>query len=385
MNPKKSALRPEIPPSKVRSVPNKSPHVLIGLDRPVLTIVIVNYNGWSDVVSLVEGLVQSPEVLSGQCELIVVDNASDEPPPDFFRMSRSGLRLILRDENGGFAAGVNAGWRASRSPWLLLLNPDVQAEPELIGRILSRIQAYSSVPDQAPAVVGFALRNADGSHQPSVGAKPGLLRSLAGQFIPRSRRNYQADWRTKPGPVAWVTGACMLVESTLMSEISGMDEDFFLYYEEVALCRVAWNKGRRVEFDDSLSVVHLRPLQNRPISAKMRVIIRHAKLLYFCKHQPYWQFLALCAIVRLESKFRAGLSKSRGQWVEYRAWIAIATIARSMRQGRIPRGREVLLVAENATREPDVLFKLHTSIGSKTIQAADHTDPARIGSGPRKR
>ena len=72
----------------------------------------------------------------------------------------------------------------------------------------------------------------------------------------------------------------------MLDELGGMDEDFFLYYEEVALCRSARRRGWRVEYDPTVEVVHLRPLQNRPVSPKMRVITRHSKLLYFRKHLP---------------------------------------------------------------------------------------------------
>ena len=69
------------------------------------------------------------------------------------------------------------------------------------------------------------------------------------------------------------------MDSEIMRAVGGMDEDYFLYYEEVALCRSARRLGRRVEYDDRVSVVHLRPLQNRAIAPRMRVIVRHAKLL----------------------------------------------------------------------------------------------------------
>ena len=64
-----------------------------------------------------------------------------------------------------------------------------------------------------PGIVGFGLRNPDGSPQGSVGVFPTLARSIREQFIPRSRRKYQPGWRIRSGRVDWVTGACMLVNS----------------------------------------------------------------------------------------------------------------------------------------------------------------------------
>jgi len=326
--------------------------VQVTATQPELTALIVNYNGWPDVARLVSALARAPEVVAGRCAVLVVDNDSDGPIPPALAPPPPGVRLLIRADNGGFAAGVNAGWRASRSPWLLLLNPDVVADPALIGRVLDRIRAYRARPGGVPGVVGFGLRNADGTRQPSVGARPGLVRSLREVLIPRSRRKYQAAWRTRPGPVAWVTGACALVDAGLLRELGGMDEDFFLYYEEVALCRSAWRAGRAVEYDPTVEVVHLHPLQNRPVSPKMRVITRHSKLLYFRKHLPGWQFAVMAAIVGAEAAVRGARAAWLGRGPEARAWHAIGRLAGQMRRGMGPVGRGVLALAEGAVAEP---------------------------------
>ncbi len=92
--------------------------------RPILTVIIVNHESWPDVLQLSAALADQPEFKSGLCQIVVVDNASRGPVPDQFSAVEPGLRLIARPENGGFAAGVNAGWRLAQSPWLLVLNPD---------------------------------------------------------------------------------------------------------------------------------------------------------------------------------------------------------------------------------------------------------------------
>lgn len=319
---------------------------------PRLTVVIVNYNGWSDVVPLVESLQQEPEFLSGACRITVVDNASLGPIPDSQALHRPGLQLVLRPDNGGFAVGVNAGWRESKSPWLLLLNPDVEIEAGIVGRILARLDALDARPEGPPGVVGFGLRNPDGSPQGSVGIFPSLTRFLREQFLPRSRRKYQPDRRARPGPVDWVTGACMLINAKMTTELGGMDEDFFLYHEEVAFCRVARNRGWGIEYDPSVSVIHRHPLQDRPVSPKMRVIIRHSKLLYFRKHTPRWQFLALARVIAIEAAVKGAWAVLRKQPVERRAWKAIGRISEQLRHGQGPRGRQVLTLAEEAERGP---------------------------------
>jgi GT2 family glycosyltransferase len=316
-------------------------------DRPRLTAIIVNFESWPDTIRLAANLRSEPEFLSGQCQVVVVDNASSGPVPDFFLACPSGLRFIAREENDGFAAGVNAGWKAARSPWLLILNPDVEIAKGFLGQVFAQLTRYEAAPNGPPGIVGFGLRNPDGSPQGSVGGFPNLARTIWEQFIPRSRRKYQAGWRIRSGPVEWVTGACMLVNAATMEALRGMDEDFFLYYEEVALSRAAQRMGWRVEYDSSVHVVHRHPLQNRALSPRMRVITRHSKLLYFRKHLPRWQFLGLCQIVLAEAHVQGVRCRLKGTPEGARAWSVVREVARGLRRGAPLRGRDVLKLADS--------------------------------------
>jgi GT2 family glycosyltransferase len=315
--------------------------------RPRLTVIIVNHESWTDVLQLTASLVVQPEFASGVCRIVVVDNASREPAPEAYSLSQPGLQLVARPDNGGFAAGVNAGWKRAHTPWLLILNPDVEVAEGFLGQVVKRLDQYEAEPAGPPGIVGFGLRNPDHSTQGSVGAFPTLARAIWEQFIPRSRRKYQAGWRIRSGPVDWVTGACMLVNLAMIRALGGMDEDFFLYYEEVAFSRAARRLGWRVEYDATVTVVHRHPLQNRPISPKMRVITRHSKLLYFLKHLPRWQFVSLTGIVRLEAAVQGRWSRLQGREEDTRAWQTIGEVARRLRRGTGPRGREVLTLAES--------------------------------------
>jgi GT2 family glycosyltransferase len=341
---------------------------------PCITVVIVNYNEWPDTLPLVRSLANSAEIATGSAEIVVVDNASEDPVPQELLAAR-GVQLVARTDNGGFAVAVNAGWAVARGRWILVLNPDVVVPEDCLGMVVARIQRLEAEPSQGTGIVGFGLRNPDGSRQPSVGAFPSLPRTVWEQLIPRPRRKYQADWRTRPVPVPWVTGACMLVNTNLLAALGGMDEDFFLYYEEVALCRSAWRAGWCVAFDPSLSVIHLHPLQNRTLSPKMRVITRHSKLLYFRKHLPRWQFVLLTWIITLEARVLGQQARRRGRSEETRAWRAIQELARAFRAGVAPRGPAVRDLAEAVTR-PLML----RAPGTEPV-----TTPSGIGSARKRR
>jgi GT2 family glycosyltransferase len=343
-------------------------------------MIIVNYESWPDVVRLAGSLTAEPEFTAGRCQVVVVDNGSCGPIPEEFSRPRAGLRLEVHRDNDGFAAGVNTGWRAAQSPWLLVLNPDVEIASGFLSQVLAQLKRYENDPNGPPGIVGFGLRNPDGSPQGSVGVFPNLARSIWEQFIPRSRRKYQAAWRIRPGSVDWVTGACMLVNTRMIAALGGMDEDFFLYYEEVAFSRAAHDRGWRVEYNANVHAIHRHPLQNRPISPKMRVITRHSKLLYFLKHLPRWQFLALSWIVTVEAAIHGRWCRYLGQQEDVAAWRAIGEVARRLRRGVLLRGRAVLALAESV-RIPGFGFGPQQSTATKPARRV----PGSLSSGPRAR
>jgi len=365
-------------------------HALTTTESPRLTVIIVNYESWPDTLRLTASMAAEPEFGQGQAQVVVVDNASRGPVPEALLVPTAGLRLVARRHNLGFAAGVNAGWRLARSPWLLVLNPDVEVARGFLGQVLARLDHYDADADGPPGIVGFGLTNPDGSPQGSVGVFPTLARTIREQFIPRSRRKYQAVWRVRSGQVDWVTGACMLVNKSLMAQLDGMDEDFFLYYEEVAFSRAARRLGWPVKYDASVAVVHRHPLQNRAISPKMRVITRHSKLLYFLKHLPRWQFLSLAALVSLEAAIQRLWASLRGRPEDIRAWRTIGDLAAQMRNGTAPLGGDVLTRADlvaNPARSPEQTP--FTPAGDENAEgpSSEHAAAAstRMHRGPRQR
>src|SRR5262245_14084997 len=120
--------------------------------NPRLTVIIVNYESWPDVIRLVRLLTAETEFTSGRCQIVIVDNASRGPVPGEISTAPHGVSLEARLENSGFAAGVNTGWRAARSPWLLVLNPDVEIANGFLGQVLARLESYEIAPNGPPGI-----------------------------------------------------------------------------------------------------------------------------------------------------------------------------------------------------------------------------------------
>jgi GT2 family glycosyltransferase len=296
-------------------------------------VVVVNYQRWPDTARLVRQLRATPALRRGSAEVVIVDNHSP-PHPVVPRLRRlAGVSLRRWRRNRGFARAVNEGVRLSRGDWFLLLNPDMTLPPGFLDRVLARAdELLATCPDLG--LVGFGLRNPDGSPQLSTGPFPTLAGTLARLLLPRARRKYRPAPGAVPAPVDWATGCCLLVRRACWQDVGGLDRDFFLYYEDVDLCRRARDRGWVVCHDPGPAAVHLRPLHRRTVPAHLRVITRHALLTYARKHWPVWHFHVLAGLVAVEAGVRRGLARLAGDSAGARAFAALGRIV-----GRLVRGR----------------------------------------------
>jgi len=305
-----------------RSLP-RPPRPAVAIGTPQLSVVIVNFCQWKNTARLTRQLRRSEAVRRGAAEIVIVDNHSPKSgiPAKLRRLS--GVSIMKFSRNTGFAHAVNRGSRLSRGEWVLLLNPDVTVPDGFLDHVLESAQRFPAV-DPTAGVIGFQLRNRDGSRQASSGAFPTFARTLLGLFKPRSRRKCRHQPESGRQPVPWVTGGCLLVRRDCYEELRGLDEQFFLYYEDVDFCRRAREAGWSVWFDPELRVTHHFPLHTRAVPAPLRLVTRHALLRYARKHWPRWQQRALGGVVWLEGW-------ARGLWATRRKRPADADCYRELR------------------------------------------------------
>jgi GT2 family glycosyltransferase len=216
---------------------------------------------------------------------------------------------------------------------VLLLNPDVTVEDGFLDRVLDSAQRLPAA-DPNAGVVGFQLRNRDGSRQASSGPFPTFLNTLGGLLLPRARRKCRHRPLAERSPVPWVTGGCLLVRRDCFQHIGGLDEQFFLYYEDVDFCRRAQARGWSVWYEPAVTVTHHWPLHTRPVPAPLRLVTRHALLTYARKHWPRWQAATLAGIVWLEAKARCLAAAKRGHPMATFCYRELGGLARDVLCGR---------------------------------------------------
>lgn len=274
-----------------------------------LSVVIVNFCQWKNTARLVRQLRRSAAARTGRAHVQVIDNGS---PANRLagRVARwRGVSVRRCERNLGFAAAVNRGVRTSDGPWVLLLNPDVTVPDGFLDDV--HAAAARAEPTDA-GVVGLRLRNRDGSPQPSAGPFPSFARTLAGLIVPRARRKCRVNHGTARREVEWATGGCLLVRRACFEQLGGLDESYFLYYEDVDFCRRAAAHGWGVWFDPGPEATHHWPLHARRVPAPLRLITRHALLTYARRHWSGWQARVLGGAVWAEAAARQLWALARG-------------------------------------------------------------------------
>jgi N-acetylglucosaminyl-diphospho-decaprenol L-rhamnosyltransferase len=288
-----------------------------------LAIVVVSYNTREllaeCLASALSGL--QPSGLSG--EVWVVDNASADGSAGMVRERFPAVRLVAHDQNIGFAAGNNlalASLSGSAPRHVLFLNPDAR----VVGDALRQMVRFLDATPQA-GVAGAGLIHGDGSFQHSAFAFPGLLQILF-DFFPLHplllesrlngrypRRLYQAG---RPFAVDHPLGAALMIRAETLAQVGGFDERFFMYCEEIDLCRRVKNAGWGVYCVPQAQIVHLVAQSTRQFRDKMFVALWRSRFLMFDKHEgAAWRWTAR-RLVRLgmsAERRRATAAYRRGQ------------------------------------------------------------------------
>ena len=223
-----------------------------------LSIVIVNWNT-KDLLLQVLGDVL-PWACERDCEIVVVDNASGDGSVEAARERWPQLRYLVQAENLGFAGGVNKGFEAAKNDWVLLLNTDVRCDAAGIDALCAYGDANPHV-----GVVGPCVRNEDGSYQDSYWRFPTLWRLFcSSSFLYKilsalplfNSERYGGTRFAKATAVDAVSGCVFLYRRALLERIGGLDDSYFMYFEETDLCKRVHAAGSEVHYAPVADFVH---------------------------------------------------------------------------------------------------------------------------------
>jgi N-acetylglucosaminyl-diphospho-decaprenol L-rhamnosyltransferase len=274
---------------------------------PNVDVVVVSYNSRERLRACLQPLLGLAGVRA-----IVVDNAS--PDGSLEAVSDLDVTTLQLPENNGFAHGVNAGWRSGSAPYVLLLNPDARIDGPSIEALVAAIEEVPRVGAVAPRIV-----HTDGSLDYSQRRFP-RLQSTYAQALFLHRIFASASWtdeliraeaayatRSRPD---WVSGACVLVRRRALEELSGLDEGFFMYCEDIDLCKRLRALGYEILFAPEAVVVHEGGASTP--RAQLLPVLAASRLRYASKHRGRTYALLERAGIALGAVTHAALGRGGG-------------------------------------------------------------------------
>ena len=268
------------------------------MSDPVISIVIVSWNVREALLSCLRSLerhVTTPH------DVVLVDNASTDDTVAAVRQAFP--TIISNSQNVGFARANNQGWQKSHGQYICYLNPDTEFVNDPFPVLLEYLRHHPTT-----GAIGPELRNPDGSHQSSVRRFPTLLDQsiilLKGRawlgWLPQLRRytHTAPSSMTEPSVVDQIMGACMLIPRTVVTDAGFWDEGYWIWFEEVDLCRRLKAAGYDVVYDPRQHIIHLggQSFGQRLSLAKQRWFLR-SLWRYATKWWPRPQQIALAALM----------------------------------------------------------------------------------------
>ena len=253
-----------------------------------VTLVIVNYNTAADLRKCLRSV---REVLGG-VETLVVDNGSTDGSREMVLDEFPQVRLVDNPGNPGYASACNRGIAAAERPYVFILNSDVEFLQDGLEELIERMDA-----DPGIAAAGPMLLNSDGSVQMSCRRFPSMLSSVVHGFLgeiwpgnPLTVSYQMKDLcRDEACEVGWVSGAAMLLRRTAALEVGGFDEAYFMYVEDVDMCRRLREAGYRVVYDPALRLLHHIGRTSSQQSLRMLYHHHRSMFIFFRRSHRGWR------------------------------------------------------------------------------------------------
>jgi GT2 family glycosyltransferase len=258
------------------------------------SIILVSFNTCAVLRECLEHVQRESDGLN--VEVLIVDNGSRDGSPEMVETEFPAARLIRSSVNLGFGVANNIALEQAQGRYFVLLNSDAFLQPGSLKLAIAHMDTNPGC-----GLGGARLVGRDGHWQPSARMFPSVLgdlivwTGLASRF-PKSRLfgRFDRTWAdpAEPAIVDWVPGAFSIIRPDVLETVGMFDPAFFLYYEEVDLCRRIQQSGNAIWYWPDVVVVHIggessRHLKSMEFSTKESQVVlwrMRSGLLYYRKH-----------------------------------------------------------------------------------------------------
>lgn len=278
-----------------------------------LTIIIVSWNVRELLRQCLNSIGRGEP--DSDLEVIVVDSASVDGTPEMVVAEFPWVILLAQTENVGFPRGNNIGIRRARGHNILLLNPDTIVKGNALRQMVEYMEEHATV-----GALGPRLSYPDGTIQSSKRRFPTVLTAFfestwlepwaPGDTVERYRAQDVAD--DEIADVDWVMGAALMVRRDVVEQVGLMDEDYFMYSEELDWCRRIKDAGWRVVYFPRAEIVHYEGKSSEQAVTERHINFQRAKLRYFRKYHGWLVCSALRAYLLLSYATQLLLESAKG-------------------------------------------------------------------------
>ncbi len=261
------------------------------MSRCDLSIVIISWNVREILRRCLDSIQESLKGEKGQgllVETIVFDNGSTDGSADMVREDFPRVHLMESEVNLGFTKGNNLAIGQSEGRYILLLNPDTEVVGDALGTMVTYMEAHPRV-----GALGPQLLNPDGTTQSSRRRFPTLATAFLESTVLEPwfqgsrilKRYYLLD---RPDdeiqPVDWAVGAALLIRREALHQVGPLDEEFFMYSEELDWCYRLKAQGWEVVYLPTAQVVHQEGRSSEQVLPARHIHFQRSKVLFFKRY-----------------------------------------------------------------------------------------------------
>ncbi len=269
--------------------------------RPRLSVVVLSWNTKDLTLACLHALFA--EAPRHSREIVVIDNASHDGSADAIAAAYPQVVLVRNTENAGYSGGNNQGARLATGEFLCLLNSDTEVRAGALDQLVDWLLEHPDYGMAAPRLV-----HPDGRVQTACMRFPGLATAWCfdtfwGRFWPGSlveHRYHMRDFdHLSSRDVDQPPGACCVMRTAEYQELGGLDEELWLFFNDVDICRRLWSRGRRIRYVAEAEVMHHEGASTRGFQ-KFLVMWHRNRMAYYRKHYGGWvmPYIRLCVRMR---------------------------------------------------------------------------------------
>jgi len=221
-------------------------------DAPLISALVLNYRTPQQAVRCVQAL--QAQTIAEQIEILVIDNHSQDDSIGVLhnRLHHTKrVRIIETPENLGYGRGNNFAEKYAQGTYIFIINPDNTLEPSGLEQLVRLLESDESIGIVAPALV-----HGDGTRRDSFRRFPSpwdvvIKRTwLQRPFSDRLRTYLRSGEDVhEPTETDWVVGTGLLLRRSFFVKLGGFDPRFFLFFDDIDLCRRCWEAGKRVVYE----------------------------------------------------------------------------------------------------------------------------------------